>query len=245
MNGPSEHRNVAHPSGYDCNHCAILADLRFSLRNLLRNPAAERDASLSQPMPSYDANDITVLEGLEPVRKRPGHVHRLDRSRAACTTSSGRSSTTPSTRRWPATATRIDVTLLADGGCRVVDNGRGIPVDLQPASTRARPAASRAHHAARRRQVRRRGLQGLRRPPRRRRVGGQRAVDAARSSRSTATASATAWSSPTAASRKAKLEVVGKAPRGRTGTTVTFWPDPTDLRGAPSSAPRPCSSASR
>ena len=29
-------------------------------------------------------------------------------------------------------ATRIDVTLLADGGCRVVDNGRGIPVDPYP-----------------------------------------------------------------------------------------------------------------
>ena len=29
-------------------------------------------------------------------------------------------------------ATRIDVTLLADGGCRVVDNGRGIPVDPHP-----------------------------------------------------------------------------------------------------------------
>ena len=28
--------------------------------------------------------------------------------------------------------TRIDVTLLADGGCRVVDNGRGIPVDPHP-----------------------------------------------------------------------------------------------------------------
>src|SRR5918912_1585349 len=27
-------------------------------------------------------------------------------------------------------ATRIDVTLLADGGCRVVDDGRGIPVDI-------------------------------------------------------------------------------------------------------------------
>ena len=48
-----------------------------------------------------------------------------------------------------------------------------------------------------------------------------------RSSRSTATASATAWSSPTAAPKQTKLQVVGDAPRGRTGTTVTFWPDPT------------------
>ncbi|MGZ4801862.1 MAG: ATP-binding protein, partial [Acidimicrobiia bacterium] len=29
-------------------------------------------------------------------------------------------------------ATRVDVTLLADGGCRVFDNGRGIPVDPHP-----------------------------------------------------------------------------------------------------------------
>src|SRR6478672_3674246 len=29
-------------------------------------------------------------------------------------------------------ANRIDITLLADGGCRVVDDGRGIPVDTHP-----------------------------------------------------------------------------------------------------------------
>src|SRR5438067_2085524 len=33
-------------------------------------------------------------------------------------------------------ATRIDVTLLADGGCRVADNGRGIPVDPHPDNKR-------------------------------------------------------------------------------------------------------------
>src|SRR3954469_15675144 len=32
-------------------------------------------------------------------------------------------------------ATRIDVTLLKDGGCRVVDDGRGIPVDPHPKNT--------------------------------------------------------------------------------------------------------------
>jgi DNA gyrase subunit B len=82
-------------------------------------------------MPSYDARDITVLEGLEPVRKRPGMyigstgpsgLHHLiwevvdnsvDEAMAGY-------------------CTRIDVTLLADGGCRVVDDGRGIPVDPYP-----------------------------------------------------------------------------------------------------------------
>ena len=77
---------------------------------------------------TYAAKDITVLEGLEAVRLRPGMyigstgprgLHHLiwevvdnsvDEAMAGH-------------------ATRIDVTLQADGGVRVVDNGRGIPVD--------------------------------------------------------------------------------------------------------------------
>jgi len=80
---------------------------------------------------AYAAKDITVLKGLEPVRERPGMyigstgpsgLHHLvyevvdnsvDEAMAGF-------------------ATRIDVTLLADGGCRVTDNGRGIPVDDHP-----------------------------------------------------------------------------------------------------------------
>jgi DNA gyrase subunit B len=79
----------------------------------------------------YDAKDIQVLEGLDPVRKRPGMyvgstglagLHHLiwevvdnavDEAMAGY-------------------CTRIDVTLQADGGCRVDDNGRGIPVDAYP-----------------------------------------------------------------------------------------------------------------
>jgi DNA gyrase subunit B len=80
---------------------------------------------------AYAAKDITVLKGLEPVRERPGMyigstgisgLHHLVYEvvdNAVDEAMAGH-------------ATRIDVTLLADGGCRVVDNGRGIPVDPHP-----------------------------------------------------------------------------------------------------------------
>ena len=85
----------------------------------------------NKPTADYGAKDIQVLEGLDPVRKRPGMyigstglagLHHLiwevvdnsvDEAMAGF-------------------CTRIGVTLLADGGCRVDDNGRGIPVDPYP-----------------------------------------------------------------------------------------------------------------
>ncbi|MFC3242666.1 DNA topoisomerase (ATP-hydrolyzing) subunit B [Gordonia humi] len=77
----------------------------------------------------YGAESISILEGLEAVRKRPGMyigstgergLHHLiwevvdnsvDEAMAGY-------------------ATRVDVTLLADGGVRVVDDGRGMPVGM-------------------------------------------------------------------------------------------------------------------
>ena len=80
---------------------------------------------------TYGEADITILEGLEAVRKRPGMyigstgpsgLHHLvwevvDNS--VDEAMQGR-------------ATRIDVTILADGGCRVADDGAGIPVGPHP-----------------------------------------------------------------------------------------------------------------
>ena len=90
----------------------------------------------AQQSPAYGADEIQVLEGLEAVRKRPGMyigstgprgLHHLvyeivdnsvDEALAGY-------------------ATNIDVTILPDGGVRVIDNGRGIPVDIHKTEGRS------------------------------------------------------------------------------------------------------------
>lgn len=76
----------------------------------------------------YDSDAIQVLEGLEPVRKRPGMyiggtgkegLHHLIKEIADNSVDEAIAGH----------ATELHVTLLEDGGVRVRDNGRGIPVD--------------------------------------------------------------------------------------------------------------------
>ena len=77
---------------------------------------------------TYDASSIEVLTGLEPVRKRPGmytdtsrpnHLAQEVIDNAVDEAIAGQ-------------ARRIDVTAHEDGSMTVVDDGRGMPVDLHP-----------------------------------------------------------------------------------------------------------------
>jgi DNA gyrase subunit B len=174
---------------------------------------------------SYEAEDITVLEGLDPVRKRPGMyigstgptgLHHLiwevvdnsvDEAMAGF-------------------ATRIDVTLLADGGVRVVDNGRGIPTGTH-SKFKDRSAAEivmTTLHAG--------GKFG---------EGGGYKVSGGLHGVGVSVVNALSTRLVLEIDRdgdhhvmefedggkpRGKLEVTGSSPRGRTGTTITFWPDP-------------------
>ncbi|CAN5858759.1 DNA topoisomerase (ATP-hydrolyzing) subunit B [soil metagenome] len=165
---------------------------------------------------------MTILEGLAHVRRRPGMyiggtgisgLHHLvwevvdnsvDEAMAGH-------------------CDRIDITLLADGGCRVVDNGRGIPTDVHPEfkMTGVEIALTKLGGGGKF------GGDGYKVSGGLHGVGvsvvnalSERLVvevdrDGQRHHIEFAEGGA----------KRTKLEVAGKAPRGRTGTTVTFWPD--------------------
>jgi len=174
---------------------------------------------------SYDASDITVLEGLEPVRLRPGMyigstgpsgLHHLiwevvdnavDEAMAGY-------------------CTRIEVTLLPDGGCRVSDDGRGIPVDPHPQypdRSAAEIVLTTLHAGAKF------GGSGYKVSGGLHGVGisvvnalSRRLVIEIDRSGKRHVLEFTDGGQP-----KGPLRVEGEVPAGRTGTTVTFWPDPT------------------
>jgi DNA gyrase subunit B len=183
----------------------------------------------NKPTADYGAKDIQVLEGLDPVRKRPGMyigstglagLHHLiwevvdnsvDEAMAGF-------------------CTRIGITLLADGGCRVDDNGRGIPVDPYPSGPHKGKSAAEVVltvlHAGGKF-----GGEGYKVS------GGLHGVGVsvvnALSERLTIEVDRDGHhyfqEYAKGGKPQGKMAIVGDSPkRGRaTGTTVTFWPDPT------------------
>jgi len=174
---------------------------------------------------TYEAGDITVLEGLDPVRKRPGMyigstgpsgLHHLvwevvdnavDEAMAGY-------------------CTEIDVTLLPDGGVQVVDNGRGIPTGPHPQypdSSAAELVLTTLHAGGKFGGSGYKvsgGLHGVgvsvvnalstRLVLEIDRSGDHHVMEFADGGRPTG-----------------KLRVTGRSAGNRTGTSVSFWPDPT------------------
>ena len=93
--------------------------------------AAQKKASSNTPSADYGAKDIQVLEGLDPVRKRPG-MYIGSTGKAGLHHLIWEVVDNAVDEAMAGFATRVGVTLLDDGGCRVDDNGRGIPVDPYP-----------------------------------------------------------------------------------------------------------------
>jgi DNA gyrase subunit B len=181
-------------------------------------------ARVHEKEPSYGAKDMTILEGLAHVRKRPGMyiggtglpgLHHLvwevvdnsvDEAMAGF-------------------AGSIRITLLADGGCKVEDDGRGIPTDVHPefkmsgVEIALTKLGGGGKFEGKGYQVSG-GLHGV----------GVSVVNAL-ASRLVVDVDRDGKRHQMAFADGGKvtqqLKVLGDSPRGRTGTTVTFWPDAT------------------
>jgi DNA gyrase subunit B len=189
-----------------------------------------------EPESSYTAADIVVLEGLEHVRLRPGMyigstgpsgLHHLvwevvdnavDEAMAgACT--------------------EIEVTILPDGGVRVADNGRGIPVDPHPSD----PSKSAVEVVLTQLNAGGKfgsggykvsgGLHGVG-------VSVVNALSARLVVEVYRDGKAYRMEFVKGGTPTGPLEEVGPAPNGRRGTVVTFWPDPTIFEDTEFSAQR-------
>jgi DNA gyrase subunit B len=173
---------------------------------------------------SYGANNMRVLEGLEAVRKRPGMYIGSTGPNGLhhCVWEVVDNSVDEAMAGY---CTRIDVTILPDGACRVVDDGRGIPTDLnkQQGMTGVEIALTKLHGGGKFDGEGYKvsgGLHGV----------GVSVVNAL--SRKVIVevdrdGKHHVMEFADGGKPQGELHVTGDAPRGRTGTSVTFWPDDT------------------
>ncbi|MCH7822183.1 MAG: DNA topoisomerase IV subunit B [Proteobacteria bacterium] len=167
----------------------------------------------------YDAADIEVLSGLEPVRRRPGMYTDTTRPNHLAHEVVDNSVD----EAVEGHCKRIDVTLYKDGSVEVVDDGRGMPVDMHPGEkipgvelilTRLHAGAKFTHKNYRFAG----GLHGV----------GVSVVNAL-------SKNLEIWirrggkeynMSFAGGKKRGSLEEVGTVGKANTGTTIRFWPDP-------------------
>jgi len=167
----------------------------------------------------YDAADIEVLSGLEPVRRRPGMYTDTTRPNHLAHEVVDNSVD----EALAGHCKKIDVTLYKDGSLEVVDDGRGMPVDTHPVEKLpgVELILTRLHAGGKftdKNYQYSGGLHGV----------GVSVVNAL-------SKNLEVWirrggkeynMSFAGGEKRGKLEVVGTVGKANTGTTIRFWPDP-------------------
>ena len=166
----------------------------------------------------YDAADIEVLTGLDPVRKRPGMYTDTTRPNHLIQEVVDNSVDEASAGH----ADRIEVTLHKDGSVTVSDNGRGMPVDKHPGEkiTGVEVILTRLHSGGKFSNKNYKfsgGLHGV----------GVSVVNAlSKQLEVWVRRNGNEYHMQFAdGDKKTSLEVVGEVGKRNTGTTIRFWPD--------------------
>ena len=168
---------------------------------------------------SYDAADIEVLTGLEPVRKRPGMYTDTSRPNHLIQEVVDNSVDEAISGH----ATKIEVQIHKDGSISVSDDGRGMPVDKHPGEkiSGVEVILTRLHSGGKFSNKNYKfsgGLHGV----------GVSVVNAlSKNLEVWVKRSGKEYNiSFAGGEKKSKLEVVGEVGKRNTGTTIRFWPDP-------------------
>ena len=180
---------------------------------------------------TYDASDIEVLTGLEPVRKRPGMYTDTSRPNHLAQEVVDNSVD----EAIAGYATRVSVVLHKDGSVWVSDDGRGMPVDKHPGEkvTGVEVILTRLHAGGKFSDKNYRfsgGLHGV----------GVSVVNALSTHLEVwVKRNGAEYNMAYASGNKVSdLEVIGEVGKRNTGTTLQFWPDPTYFDTVKFSIPR-------